>query len=250
MPTSDRVFYITASGQPSFNEAVAQGQPTIENPLGALEPSHIVITQVYMQKRSAYVAPDENSLCPPDISGGRLAFFCGDSARVPYNAADIVTWTRTWSTVPLIHNAYATTTVIYPAFLGDVTGSGSARPARSEFEKTTRAKIVYEYFIIGAGTSYKDESAIPLNSENEVIYYDISTPSGDRKDLLAGGVVLTNAASSPSYITTAPTAITYWGWVTTDSANATSYTLISEQSSLENYIGNIWRRITVRVKAL
>lgn len=245
MPTSDRIFYLTGSGQPGFEVEVPQGAPTTENPLGALEPTHIVFSQVYMQRRSAYRRPEPNSICDPSISGGALAYFCDDSPRVPYGIADIVTWTRTWATVPLTHSSYSTTSVIYPGFVGDNIGQGNQRPARIEFENTTRAKIVYEYFLVGPKTSYSDESAIPLNSATQVKFYDQYGAEIDTRDLISRDITLYND-NAPGSV---PTAITYWGFVTTDTNTATSYSLISEQSTLEHYMGKIWRRATVRIKA-
>jgi hypothetical protein len=240
--------YKTAPGQPGFEVEVPQGQPTINNPLGAREPGHIVITQVYMQRRSAYRRPNPNTLCPPEISGGALAYFCEDSERVPLGVADLVTWTRTWASVPLRHGEYSSISVIYPAYAGDNIGVGGQQSQRTEFAAKTRARIDYEYFLVGASTPYIDENSIPLNSANSVTYANFS-PNPPPRDLLAGEVVLYNNGTGGGGGGTSPTAITYAGWRSTDAGTASSYSLIAEPSELQNYLGNIWRRATVRVKA-
>lgn len=197
-----------------------------------------------MQRRSAYRRPAPNSICDPSISGGALAYFCDDSPRVPYGIADIVTWTRTWATVPLLYNSFSTISVIYPGYSSIDAGVGGSPAGRPEFSASTRAKIVNEFFLVGPGTIYPNESAISLNSSNQATY-----STGEVLELLGGGVELMSAAGANRPYTSIPTSNTYAGWVTTDTNSATSYTLIAEQSGLDHYLGNIWRRSTVRVKA-
>lgn len=245
MPTSDRIFYLTGSGQPGFEVEVPQGAPTTETPFGALEPTHTIFYQVYMQRASAYRRPEPNAICDPSISGGRLAYFCDDSPRVPHGIADIVSWTRTWATIPLTHSSYSSTNVTYPGFVGDHIGSPNQRPFRNEFQITTRAKIVYEYFLVGPKTIYPNESAIPFSGPLTVDFFDQYGFKTVSIELFSQSISLYND-SSPG---TVPTAITYFNLVTTDTNTATSYSLISEQSKLEYYIGNIWRRVAVRIKA-
>lgn len=249
-----RTLYFTNPGQPSFDEEVAQGNSTIENPLGAQEPTFTVIRQTYIQRASFYKRPTENARCPSDISR-KIAYFCDDSPRTPIGISDVVTWERTWATKPASYSDYTNISVVYPGY-GKWQGSIFTTPpgyivigSRSEFENSPRCRIDYDFYLIGTGGDYSSADSIPVQNENTCTYptQDAQFP-GSIFRLLRGGFFLANGDTVNTFATN-PSLTTYQGWVTTDSGTANSYSLIPEQSSQERFFGNIYRRTILRVKA-
>jgi len=248
--TAGTIHYETAPGQPGFEVACPQGHPEISNPLGAREPNHIVITQPYMVRRAAYRRPPPNELCPVEIGGAVPAYFCDDSPRTPLGVADLVTFTRTWATVPLRTYQYATVSVIYPAYGAIVPATapseivGSGRP---EWSTATNCQISTDYYLVGPGSVYSSETALPLLSADIVTFPSDPVKASAVFPRFSGGFFLFNSygAMNPS----SPTLTAYQALVTADAATASSYSQIVEATKPEPYLGNIWSASTIRVKA-
>jgi len=242
--------YLTALGQPSFADEVEQGAPIFANPLGAAEPTATVITQTYLQRRGFYRRPLPNQLCPLSIAAGLVAYFVDDTERQPVGLADLVTWQRSWATIPATYYDYSNISVIYPGYGEHSSASGYpiVQNGRSEFESTPRCRIDNEFYLVGPGGAYADSDSIPSLSETTVSYpADTNTNPSATFRLLRGGFYLCN--TNVTLGATNPSRSTYTGWVSTDSGTADSYSIRAEQSTQSRYLGNIWRRQTIRVKA-
>lgn len=256
--TAGRIQYITAPGQPSFDEEVPQGHPEVENPFGEAEPTAQVITQRYMQRRAFYQRPAENSRCPATISRA-FAFFVDDSARVPLGVADLVTWTRTWATKPAEFTEYDQIAVQMPAraaaYRFDVGAAGAPFEwypylAAKSYSLPRRANILRKFYLVGSGPDidYVTPGGIPAN--NETIY-----TGADRTGLGTGPL------TDDQYTSMTAQNIGYFsgavldpGGVTTGSGNVTyvagalaAGTYNVGQSRLRRYLGNIWERTSTQI---
>lgn len=148
--------------------------------------------------------------------------------------ADGVWYEQVYATIPAIFRDYQTYTGTFPAWLNQ----------RSEFVEATRAVAVHEYFMIGAGTEYPTVDAIPFIPQTRVSFATIfSTPV----PILMGGFYLNNGG--PFVNTSSPPLAHYQALVELDAADTTNYSIVAEASKPVHYIGNIWDRVTLFVKA-
>ncbi len=254
--TAGRIQYKTAPGQPSFDEEAPQGLPQIDTPFGEAEPTHEVITQVYMQRAGMYRRPAENSRAPADITR-RIAYFVTDSARVPVGVADLVTWTRTWATVPATITEYEQIAVQMPArasaYRFDIGTAGApfnwypSLMAKS-YSLPRKATILRDFFLIGTGGDYATAASIP--GLNETLY-----TGADRTSLGLGPVsddqyfgldpqnvgLFSGAVLDPGGSTSGSGNVTY----TAGTLAAGNYYV--GQSRPSRYLGNIWERTATRI---
>lgn len=253
--TAGRITYATAPGQPSFATECAQGPARRSNPLGAAEPNHVVIEQLYMQRADFYQRPAPNARCPEDLARGAVAYFIDDSPREPVGTADLVTWTRTWATVPARLVEFSSISVIYPGygrienkFQSD--GAMIIAGSRPEWQATTRCRITTDFYLVGPGSSYAGPEDLPSNNPNTVTYPSTVTPAGANYYRFGGGFFLSNNNTAFSHPNgTTPTLSNYQGAVTSDAASPDSYSQIVEVSKPERYMGNIWKVVNTRIKA-
>jgi hypothetical protein len=109
-------FFITGSGQPAWTTAVAQGGPSYQFPLSPKDNTHVVIRQVYWVLRANYSRASSNSACPSDLKTGITsadAYFIDDTDFTPL-VAGVLSFTRTWATVPATQTSYSTDVVRVP----------------------------------------------------------------------------------------------------------------------------------------
>ena len=260
-------------GSPSFDEAVPQGQPTVETPLQQLAPTHYVITQRYMQHISAYKKPSENARMPreilPDL--GVVAYHCYDGPRTPINGSQIIEFERVWATVPagFIEPGSFTVTGKQPSGVGIFVEATYYSPT-STVETITNlgiktvggdirmsATTQRDFYLVGLGSDYASETYIPTRNEESRSYYDWSSVLvGVKTEAMA----FTNAISAAPY-QSVPISSGYISFPTlyipgvgstltyrseTKIAQTTiSGSLVYGESKLFRYIGNIWERRSV-----
>lgn len=255
--------YITALGQPSFDEEVPQGQPQTENPFGEAEPTYEIITQLYWQRAGFYRRPQENDRCPPTISR-RLAYFVDDSARVPLGVADIVTWTRTWATKPAQIVEYEQIAVQMPALaacyffdIGTAGGEFNHYPyifAKS-YSLPRRATILRDFFLIGTSRpgvvcDYAAETAIPALNETIATAPDVTSRGAGPFDNDSWTDIATGAQNVGYFsgaIFAPPTTNPASGNVTNYATALAAGNYYVGQSVPRRLIGNIWERTATRI---
>ena len=259
---SGNIKYFVSPGQPSFDEAVPQGQPSYETPFQEDSPKHIIISQVYMQRGDFYSRPFDNSRCPPEISRGAVAYFCSDSPRLPVGGADIFTWTRTWASKPDSFTEYQQLAIQIPAraavFRFDVGSAGAPFEffpyiLAKSYSLPRSAQILRDFFLIGTNSpgitcDYSVVTAIP--AQNETIYSgkDVTNlgagPIGDTQffaltsqmvGLFSGAVLDPNADALGT------------GNVTFSASPLSSGNYFVGQSVIKRYLGNIWERVSTRI---
>lgn len=208
--------------------------PQVEYPIPG-ELSAVLVTRTYEGPRSGYVfqalnTADPGSVLPNITTSNRYLVVQGPLEHVD---GDAIRYQRTYATVPNTHYEADTFVALYPAFLDN----------RAQFSATTPRRITHEYFLVGTGGSYANADLIPIVAESLANFAtsNISVP------LLSGGFFLNNGGSGVD--TSTPSRTNYVANVAADTANANSYSIISEPSSITRWQGNIWRRTKYEVKA-
>jgi hypothetical protein len=268
-------------GLPSFDEAVPQGQPTVETPLQQSAPTHYVITQRYMQRVEAYKKPAENARMPREIlpSLGVVAYHCYDGPRTPVNGSQIITFDRVWATVPsnFIDSEQITVVAKTPsAASAKVQKTAWSYSSGISYEITVTnlgivgggvtsnyyGYIYRDFFLVGSGGSYAYQSLIPVLEEPVIQYQDwsvfpvnVTMPDGKWNSAIDGLPVqtvplLSGIVSLPSIsrlVPGAPTTGQTYENTGTGSTQFTAGLYVSGVSKLARYVGNIWERRTLKV---
>lgn len=224
MSTPTYPLYFTASGQPAFTTATAQGGFIIDYPFGERRPDALVIRQRFMQLRTEYVRPASNAT---NCSAYPAARFCDDTAFRDVGMG-IVEWTRVWATVPGQIIDYETYAYVYPGYASSLAAYG-----RVPLPSQVTSKLIVDFFLVGSGGTYADAGAIPVYQGQAYSYGPYS------------GEIAAEYLSS----TSSPTITAYKALATTDAADSASYSIEAHDSSLEFYMGNIWRRTRRLIKA-
>jgi hypothetical protein len=261
MPAGN-IKYFVSPGQPSFDEAVPQGQPSYETPFQEDSPNHIVINQVYMQRADFYSRPADNTRCPPEISRGAIAYFCADSARVPVGAADLLTWTRTWATKPASFIEYQQLAVQIPArgavFRFDIgTGGGSFNwypyLLAKSYSLPRSASILHDFFLVGTNSAgitcdYSVVTSIPALNETIYTGKDVtSLGAGPLSDDQFFGITAQNIGLFSGAVLDPNANNGGTGNLTFTASALTSGDYYVGQSTVRRYLGNIWERVSTRI---
>jgi hypothetical protein len=212
---------------------------------GVLEPTALIFTATVDQLANSYSRPDDANLANYNING-RTAYFCDDTSFRD-KGGGFQEWTREAATLPANYNDAEPYSYSYPGYwLG-----------RAPFTRTTTAKLVKEFFLIGntsAGANYNTEFEIPeFAAQNYAWAYFIPSiggiPDGTQIQYLDGYLANSNANYyNAVVIASNPNLTTYQGWVANDNANAT-FSIEAADSVIEHVRGPIWMRTRRFVKA-
>jgi len=261
-------------GSPSFDEAVPQGQPTVETPLQETDPNHLVITQRYMQRVEAYKSQPENERIPKDIlpSLNVLAYHCYDGPRTPVNGTSIVEFDRIWATVPKSfydkeeytvsgkqpsgvglykESVYYSSTNVVDSYINrGIVVKGN--------EITLNAKTKRDFFLVGRNSIYSSTLSIPRRDEILQLYYDWSNVAVGTKIEKSQFYSLINNSPfvqvpiTSGYIVFPDVPLSFVAYYSRTSITSESYSSASLSGSyiygyskLIKYIGNIWERRSV-----
>jgi hypothetical protein len=208
-------FFKTAAGQPAFSTEARVSDYEPGFAIGPGEPTALFITAKFWQLRANYSRPSVNSALGYN---SQTAFFDDDTGFTDLTGG-VMEWTRRWATVPASWNDYESFSTQFPGI------DSLTIAARDPFARTITSKLMWDYFLVGSGGIYGAPDEIPRIANNMPEF---------------------------NYVTddTTPTATVYSGYRTADAAAATSYSLIAEDSILQRHAGNIWGRVSRRVKAL
>ncbi len=155
-------------------------------------------------------------------------YYAGDGGFTD-EGAGVISFNREWVRVPSSFSEYERGAYTFPAL----------EDQRMENSMVAMTKIDTSFYLVGASpATYATSAEIPQIADTRI------TNSGGTVsfNILAGGFYIPLTGSSP-------TLATYTGWMATDLATATSYSIVAEASSIFNYKGNVWGRKTRYVKA-
>lgn len=286
MPPINPVYFTGSSGT-SFNTAVPQGVARVETPFQELNRNALVVTQRYMQKRSAYVQPAQNSTMPASVAANitfsGTAYFVGDGPREPVGIDDVITFERTWATKPsqIIDTANPIKVTVTKPNQWTMRVSTTWQQYTygwSSFDRiqnrgllissqtlSLTAYIQRDFFLIGSGGDYANISLIPARNEDVRVYKDWSSfpinqemPSETWNNLVSALPTQTAKILSGFQSMVQYSAILTVSRAAGGGSASTNYqdytgsglaagTYIYGDSELTRYIGNIWERRSVNV---
>ena len=192
------------------------------------DPAHVVATQPYYVQALSYAPADLDDT----ISAFGDTLQCVGDYDISKAEAGGVTFNRKWANVPEDITTPTSVAYTFPALLGQ----------RASFTLTVPAITLDEYFLVGAGETYATFDAIPIIQETQATF-----TSGGPYPLSAGNFFLNNGGTGVD--TSAPSATAYIALIATDAATPASYSIVVKASEVERYLGNIFRRRTLKCKA-
>jgi hypothetical protein len=274
--TAGRTQYKTALGQPSFDELVPQGPPVVDTPFQELNRNHHVITQTYMVRRAGYQKPAENHRMPRDILPelGVVAYHCFDGPRAPVGVADLITFERTWATIPanFVDNDNPFTVSVQLPSIAQLRScyqfNGFPSPVFNFAYYYTNFGIVAtgdtvdctaknqrDFYLIGAGGTYGTTAGIPARNESIAAYRDWTALAigteyrEDAWDTTVAALPVQNVGLLSGYLSLPakgyPPAIGSRNCSLGSGSGLAAGTYVYGNSKLYRYIGNIWERRSV-----
>jgi len=160
----------------------------------------------------------------------------------------IVRWTRRYATKPANRDDFETFSYRFPGLYGSGNPpynqywTSGDDDGRDPFTKMVTSRLRYEYFLCASGETYTTPGAIPILPQLE---FTLTTNAQARMDYLlpAGDYLADTVPTKEAWITLV-------GGGTGIGTGANAGEFIAEDSRIENYMGNIWARITRYIKAI
>ncbi len=214
-----------------WTTALAVSLPVFSAPIPALE-NRLVLTQEWEIALASYAALTLNT-AHPDYA----TFYLVSEGPHTDLGAGLVRWTRTYAAVPPTHDEFQSYIYNFIGFLGAyVVYNGTTnilQNGRERFSRRVTARITNEFFLVGSGQTYTSAALIPVISGQS--YYAGSINAYYNADYLWDG--------GSGVAATVPTRSDYQTMI------ATGEELVAEDSTLTRWMGNIWKRETVRILA-
>jgi hypothetical protein len=164
---------------------------------------------------------------------GATWYILGDSGFFDQGGG-VWAFTREWIRKPASFQNFETYAANYPGIRGE---------NRSPFIAAGTSKIDVDFFLIApSGGDYDSPAKIPMTEETRITF-DGSSSSAP----LLSGVFLSSGFFG--FLDTTPAPTVYQGWITTDAATVTSYSIQAEPSTISQVRGPLWRRDKRFVKA-
>lgn len=185
------IFEKLAPDQPAFTTETQQGDYTVAYPLGAAEPSALLITARFMQYRANYARPAADT---PLTYGSVTAYFVDDTDFVDERGG-LTSWTRTWATVPATWSEDSEYAFPYPTFQGTA-NLGNSFPVTALTANNLARPITYTLSTTATGISAGDQVYVDIN-------YLIADSSGSQNIHTAGTYTTTAATAGASLVLTA-----------------------------------------------
>lgn len=216
--------------------AKAVGNPIFSAPIPGVSTQYVFI-QAYVQNFADFA---------PMIMGQESADYPGyylveESPREDLQAG-VVRWNRKFCAVPEQHIEAETTAYNFIGFFG--TGfafnvnTPDAPTGRQRFTQTVPVRAVYDYFRLD-GVTYSTPQDIPVIEQTQ---YLAIPATNIQTDFLQD--------SPPLVVATDPSFSAYSAMIAADAASANSFSIVSQASIIERWMGKIFRRCTRYVKAI
>ena len=217
----------------TFSTASAIGPLVLSFPFGDRDTTAIIYTQRFMVYRANYAAPTLSS-----ANGTYATAYCVGDTNFEGLGAGIICYDRQWATIPANRNEWNTKDY---EFIGLITATGPQPPFDQYWEldpeggrdpdvQRVNQRLYHEYFLCVAGQTYETPGAIPVIQAQQYILE--SNPNAKRRYLLPAGIYSSD---------TDPTTEAYLAMVGDE--------IVSEDSDLQRYLGEIYVRITPYVVA-
>lgn len=209
-----------------FTVASATAKPTFSNPFPEVNVQY-VLRQPFMQLLANFAALDLNT-AHPDFADFKLV---EESDRIPIGAG-LVTWERTYASLPADFDQFESTNYFYIGYYGlSLAINVTASTGRKRRSRRVNSRITNEFFLTGPGGSYDDPADIPIIAA-QIYYY--GNPD----------VVEDYIGDSPPLDTpTTPSRTDYEAMI------AAGDEIVAEDSDIVPWIGNYYIRRTRYVKA-
>lgn len=217
----------------SYSAAFAVSLPVFEAPLPHTS-AVLVLRQQWCIALASYSALALNT-AHPDYSDYKLV---SEGHQVDLGAG-VVQWERVYAKVPDTYSEYGGQyTYLFPGFWGQSGININHIEGREPFSENVPTKIEYEFILVGTGGSYSDEFNVP-----------VETPTQYFRSVGSKEVVNILGDSPPLAVATDPRRSVYENMVADDAVSRTSFS-ITVEVRMERWLGNIWRKSTIKVKAL
>jgi hypothetical protein len=142
-----------------------------------------------------------------------------------------VVFTRVWAKIPQSFSTYEDHSYNFIGFWGTWGTNITAVTGRDRRVETVPSRLLHQFFLCVTGQTYEDPDDIPIISAQKYVY----GATTNNVDLLADAPPF----SSP----TSPSRTTYEGWM------AAGTEIVARDSTLRQWIGPMYERITRYVKA-
>ncbi|MDB6022935.1 MAG: hypothetical protein JWQ04_2792 [Pedosphaera sp.] len=244
-----------------FTAATAISKPFLSQPFPG-DAGLYLLTQDFMQFTDSFAALALNTAHPIFTT-----YFLTGESRPADLGGGIIRWTRTYCQVPASRNDGGSTAYRFIGYAnqtnvvsGTVTVNLLGRP---RFTRVVDCRIQHDYYMVGAGGAYADETGIPLLQEqlyyvplgnstltSGVLTYAPLYPQANPLQALTGNAVdYLNDNQTYSGIAfsappaTVPSRTAYLAMV------AAGTYIVAEASKPTRWQGNIWDRVTTYVRA-
>lgn len=222
MPTDPNLYYRSGG----WSTPQETRTPRIVRPIDR-DPSHLVITRFYQSAADAYTAGTLNTVDDYyDGTGGKPTAYLVDNGPVESVDGNEVAYTRTFATIPADRDDYDTFAYTFPA---QIDANNITR--RQNMTLAVTRRIANKYYLTGTGGSYATPNLIPIELRQRYVltyYPTVGSPAYADVDFVknadAFGVLTTPSLSDYNTLVSGGTEIK------------------PEDSHLEQYMGNIWRR--------
>lgn len=202
---------------------------------GSLEPTALIQRAQFDRLANTYVRPSDANLANSNVNiNGRIHYFCADTGFTDKRGG-LEEWTREVATLPANFSDSESYPFPYPGY----------HLEREGFTRKVTSKLQHDFFLVGnvsQGANYSSALDIPQTTATEFAWATLTDGT-----ILDGYLANTNA--NAGVIASTPTLANYKANVAADLANANSYTIEAEDSTLEHLRGPIWMRTRRFVKA-
>lgn len=221
MPTDPNLYYRSAG----WNTEYETRTPRIVRPIER-DQAHIVVTRYYQCPADTYAALALNTVDNfYDGTSGKPTAYLVENGPIQSVDGNAVEYTRTFATIPADRDDYDTFAYTFPA---QIDANGITR--RQNMTLAVTRRIANKYYLVG-GITYPTPASIPLELRQRYIltyYPTVGTPAYADVDFVKN----TDAFG----VFTTPSLDDYNTYV------SGGIEIKPEESHLEQYMGNIYRR--------
>jgi hypothetical protein len=218
--------------------AHATGNPVFSTPIPGVN-SPYIFSQKFMQPTANYSPLALNTVHPTYGS-----YILVEESDFQDLGGSLQSWQRVYASIPAEHIEVQTDGYDFIGFTGEIFNNKVTtvvNAGRWRFHRIVNHKIVYDYFLVD-GAIITDPTSIPIILRTRYTSHDPGTDIDFLWDDVGHGGVQT----FPSI----PSLTDYKAMVATDAATASSFSIVARDSQLSRWTGNIWRRMTLYVKAI
>lgn len=243
-----------------FTVATAISTPIFSQPFAG-DNGEYVLTQAFQQFAANFAPLALNTVHPSFAS-----YVLTSESPLQDIGAGIVTWMRTYCKVPATRSDGGCISYPFIGFTAQTTIVGSVSTTlagRPRFTEVVNARIQHDYYLVGSGGTYTDQTLIPINIEQRyyVPYGNIAISSGtttftplyaagstlailtgNQTDYLNDNVTVSGVAFSAPQASV-PSRSAYTAMMIAGSE------IVAEPSKVVRWMGNIWDRQTVYILA-